>query len=278
MSDEREEPGYSTQKITTVKRLPQDSTELPVVETPFPPALPSVETPFPPALPKVVYKKVTTTPTPNTNKRDLANARILQDRCRQLCLSIFFRELAPARSLGFTSSIGGEGKSFLASTSARVLANDSFDPVILLECNWEHPWLHEHFKIPSTPGLAEWLRGECSAIEIRHQVDHNLTVIPAGNGRTDAVRLLQQIRQKGLLDTFAYSNELLVVDLPAIVTTAYGQLAASLVESLIMVVYAGVTPDSILAEACTQIKDLPVQGILLNQLESRIPGWIRQLL
>ncbi len=242
----------------------------------FPPV---VETPFPPA--KVVYTKKPSARKPQVtklNKRDAANARILQERCRRLCLSLFFRENAPVRSLGFTSSIHGEGKSFLALVTAQVLARDSADPVTLIECNWEHPSLHEHFDIPATPGLAEWLRGTCDEDDIRYQVDGNLTVIPAGNGSQDAVKLLKQVQKNGLLKTFKHPNELYILDLPPIATTGYGSLAASLLDSIVIVVRAQVIPDKMIAETCTQLKDLPVHGIILNQGESQIPDWLRQLL
>jgi Mrp family chromosome partitioning ATPase len=182
------------------------------------------------------------------------------------------------RSLGFTSSIKGEGKSFLAMVTAKVLANDSSNPVTLLECNWEHPSLHESFGYPLTPGLAEWLRGQCSETTIRHQVSRNLTFISAGDGKQDAVKLLQQIRQKGLLDLLAHSGDLLIVDLLPIMTTSYASLAASLVNALMVVVCAGVIPEGLLAEALKRMIDLPVEGIILNQVESRIPRWIRQIL
>jgi protein-tyrosine kinase len=211
-------------------------------------------------------------------KRDRADSHALHEHCRQICLSAFFREHAPVRSLGFTSSVAGEGKSFLSIMTAQVLADDSTSPVILLECNWEHPNLHEYFGFASTPGLAEWLRGECSKEIIHHKIGRNLTIIPAGNGRQDAVKLLQQIQQKGLLDLFACSDELLIVDLPTIATTAYGAFAASLVESLVIVVCAGVTPEALIAETSTRLEDLPVQGVVLNQIESSIPRWIRQMI
>jgi Mrp family chromosome partitioning ATPase len=211
-------------------------------------------------------------------KRDREQAQLFQEQCRQICLSVFFRQSAPVRSLGFTSSIGGEGKSFLSLVAAKVLANDSFHPVSLVDCNWHHPSLHEAFSYPLRPGLAEWLRGECQEVSIRHHLSRNLTLISAGNGKQDAVKLLQLIRTKGLLNMLAPSRGLLIVDLPPIMTTAYGSLAASLVESLMMVVRTGVTPEALLVEAYKQIMDLPVQGVILNQLESRIPSWIRQIL
>jgi len=241
-----------------------------------------MKTPMSSTLPKVVppaeTPKVTRVEPVSKRLVDVAKAKALQERCRQLCLSLFLRDRTPVQSLGFTSSITGEGKSFLAVIMANVLAGDASEPVVLLECNWEHPCFHEYFGIAPEPGLAEWLRGECSESAIRHEVGSNLTVIPAGNGKQDAVRLLQQIRQRGLPDVFARSKELLIVDLPPVATCAYGSLAASLVESLIIVIRSGVTTEPMLAEANAQLKDLPVYGAILNQVESRIPRWIRQLL
>ena len=211
-------------------------------------------------------------------KRDVTNVHVLTEQCRQICLSAFFSEQAPVRSLGFTSSLGGEGKSFLSIITAQALAEDSDRPVILVECNWDHPSLHKYFGIASTFGLAEWLRGECSEVVMRYEIDHNLTVIPAGKGKQDAVKLLRQIQQKGLLDLLAHSNELLILDLPPVVTTAYGAFAASLVESLVIVACAGQTHEALLAETLSRLEGLPVLGVVLNQIESRIPHWIQEMI
>jgi protein-tyrosine kinase len=226
-----------------------------------------------PQPPDILYR-----PLSQQAHRHARDAQMVQEQCRRLCLSVFFRERVPARSLGFTSSLGGEGKTLLAMVTASVLVRDSHRPVTLLECNWEHPCLHEHFGFAPTPGLAEWLRGESDKASILHRIHPNLTVIPAGDGRQDATSLLRQIRQQGLSDLLALSSEFLVVDLPAIIPVSYGPLAASIVESLAVVVHAGVTSDVLVAETCMQIKNLPVQGLVLNQMESRIPRWLRNML
>src|SRR5207245_10807331 len=117
-----------------------------------------------------------------------------------------FQEHSTTRSLGFTSAMNGEGKSFLSMVTANVLANDSSSPVVLMECNWEHPGIHEYYNLPVAPGLAEWLRHECRLEDVRYQVHENLTVIPAGRGKNDAVRLLQQMQQQGLIATLTPEN------------------------------------------------------------------------
>jgi Mrp family chromosome partitioning ATPase len=244
-----------------------------------PPMAPASKPPVPPAEVRRRSRQVSRPTKPSaSNTKDMMSAPLLRERSRQLSLALFFREQTPVRSLGFTSTLGGEGKTFLARLMASVLSDDSSEPVALVECNWEHPSLHEYYGIPATPGLAEWLRGECSVSAIRHQVGYNLTVIPAGDADQDAVRLLRHLRHEGLLRTLAAPRELLVVDLPPIITTGYGRLAASLVEALLLVVRAGVTPDHLIADACAQLKGLPVEGIVLNQVSSRIPRWIRRML
>lgn len=208
----------------------------------------------------------------------ISTVHVVRERCRQFCFSLFFRERDPVRSLGYTSSIRGEGKTFLSLLSASVLAQVSGNHVTLVECDWEHPNYHEQFGFAPVPGMAEWLRGECVYAEIRHTILPNLTVIPAGNAGKDAVKLLAILRQQGLHKAVALPDDLLIVDLPSIVSSAYGMLAASLVEALVVVVRAGVTSEALLAETCNQLKDLPVQGLILNKLESHVPRWIRQIL
>ena len=243
----------------------------------------------------VELKRITETPVPlpsyygnvtskkmvagKINARDAAIAHTLLEQCRQLCLSLFAREHDPVRSLGFASSMGGEGKSLLALVTAQVLAQDSNEPVTLIECNWEHPTLHDYFGIPATPGLAEWLRGTCQETDIRYRVNDNLMVIPAGEGRQDAVKLLKRARQQGLAKLFGHPNELFIVDLPPVITSSYGSLAASLAEAVVVVVRSEAISMDVLTKTCAQVKEYSsLYGIILNQKHSHIPRWIQQIL
>jgi hypothetical protein len=64
----------------------------------------------------------------------------LRQRCRQLTISLFLQQQKePIRSLGITSAIPGEGKTFLSRLITEVLCKDFGIPVTLLECNWENP-------------------------------------------------------------------------------------------------------------------------------------------
>jgi Mrp family chromosome partitioning ATPase len=204
-------------------------------------------------------------------------AQVLRTRCRQIGVSVFFRTHAPARSLGFTSAIQGEGKTFIARMTAEVMAEDNGIPVTLLECNWENPTLTSVYNLPPGPGLTEWLQGTCSLDAIRQPVTSNLTVIPAGGTGYNVTPLLRTLQQRGIESVLTKTDEVLLVDLPATVTTAYGPLAAHLVDTLILVVHMGVTPEAFVAEASNYLKDMHVEGVVLNQVVSNIPRWLRRL-
>ena len=202
----------------------------------------------------------------------------LRTRCKQLGFSLFIQDHGSIRSLGFTSAIPGEGKTFLARIIAEVMAEDSDVPITLLDCNWENPTLNSAYNLVPTPGLSDWLLGRCPLEAIRRKVTSNLTVIPAGDSSYNAAQLLRVFHQRGADSVLTNPNELLVIDLPATVTTAYGPFAAQLADSLILVVRMGVTPESFVKEACTSLKDLHMHGIIFNQVTSRIPRWLRRIL
>ena len=284
-----------SQTDTEQEDMPVALFDLSLLDTPRPPLiLPELEE-SPPVLPEMTIpipkdEEMVVVPQPfkslkKTSRQDRARAEreatqahMVQEKCRQLCAALFFRTQTPVSSLGFTSATRGEGKSFLSMVTAAVLALESDAPVTLVECTWEHPGFADHFEIAPTPGLAEWVRGECTVEEIRHKVTDNLTVIPAGNARLQRLKLLQMLRKRGLAQLLTQSNELLVVDLPAMLPAGEGALAATLLESLVVVVQATKTPERHIMETCQQLSGLPVHGLLLNQVQSTIPGWLRQML
>jgi len=212
------------------------------------------------------------------SERDSGRVAQLQAEFLHVCLPLFFAEQAPIHSLGLTSAIAGEGKTLVAWLVSHALAARSKRPVVLVECDWERAALSRDLGLPASPGLAEWLSGITNRTEIRYQCLPNLTVVPAGLGGADAMTALALLQRSELYDRLADPNELMILDLPSVLGSYYGVLAARLAESLLMVVRAGSTPSPFVTRACAELKHLRVEGLILNQVETRIPGWLRSLL
>lgn len=203
---------------------------------------------------------------------------LLQRQCLKLGVSIFSGSRTHVRSLGFTSAIAGEGKTFLASATASAMAKKANRPVVLVDCNWENPSLHSLYDLPDSPGLAEWARGECDLEQVRHEVAPNLTVIPAGTALGDAISVTTKIASHGIASVLTGANEVLVADMPPVLTSAYASQLAQELDAVTVVVRAGATWDSFVAEAYQELENAQIEGVILNATHSHIPRWIQRLL
>jgi Mrp family chromosome partitioning ATPase len=202
----------------------------------------------------------------------------LQAEFLHLSLPLFFAQQDPIQALGVTSAVAGEGKTLAGLLVSHALASNSQRPVILVECDWQRPALSQRLNLAASPGLSEWLRGAADRSEVRRQVAHNLTIVPAGLGGADAMTALAEMNRRDFHERLASPNELLILDLPSVLGSYYGPLAARLADALLLVVRAGSTPSDFVTQACEALKQLRVEGIILNQVQARTPRWLRSLL
>jgi Mrp family chromosome partitioning ATPase len=221
---------------------------------------------------------VTPKKTRTLSKHESGSIARLQEQFLHASLPLFFDEHDPLHALGITSAVAGEGKTMAALLVSHALATSSRRPVMLVECDWDHSTLSRDLNLPTSPGLAEWLRGTSDRLEIRHQVMPNLTVVPAGLGGADAMTSLAELHRPELRERLADPDEIIILDLPSVLGSYYGKLAARLAEALLLVVRAGSTPASFVARACDELKDMRVEGVVLNQVQTRIPRWLQGIL
>jgi Mrp family chromosome partitioning ATPase len=194
------------------------------------------------------------------------------------CLPLFFAEQQPIHSLGITSAVAGEGKTSVAWLVGQALASSSRHPVVLVECDWERPSFSADFDLPASQGLSEYLLGESDRAQIRYPILPNLSVIPAGAGGADVIMALAELERGELYTQLAVGGELMILDLPSVLGSCYGSIAARLAESLMLVVRAGATPAPQVSGACDELSHLRVEGLILNQVRTRVPRWLQHLL
>ena len=89
---------------------------------------------------------------------------------------------------------------------------------------------------------------------------------------------LAELRRQELHERLADPDELMILDLPSVLGSYYGMLAARLAEALLLVVRAGSTPSSFVTRAIEELKQMRVEGIILNQVQTRVPRWLQSLL
>lgn len=176
--------------------------------------------------------------------------------------------------IGITSAIEGEGRTTIATGVAAAMAADLDAPVVLVEADLAHPGVHHILGVAPEPGICEFLRGECELATALRQVSDRFFVLPAGNAKGEASRLIRQLTAADLRTRLDSSGALIVLDLPPILSYSYGVLAATMAEALAFVVRAGQTTNTQVRDALSRLDDSTVRGIVLNAAQPQLPRWL----
>lgn len=180
-------------------------------------------------------------------------------------------------TVGVTSAQTMEGRTTVALGIAAAMAADLDRPVILVEMDLAHPGLCRLLRLPEEPGVSEYLRHEAGLGEVVRQLTRNLFVLPAGNARGDAARLVRQLVAADLRSRLSNNNAMLVFDLPPVLASSYGTLASSVAESLIFVIRAGFSKGEDVRAALQRLDESAVHAVALNGAEPPLPAWLRSL-
>ncbi len=192
---------------------------------------------------------------------------------RRLYVSLDLPDKADLPVIGITSAIRGEGRTTVAIGLARTLAQDLDVPVTLIEVDLSRPALAAHSGLPCGPGLAEVARGERALTEVIRPVADNLAVVTAGDAGPDPARLLHDIALHDLFHTAPALDGVVILDLPPIITHSYSPLVAALADAVVLVVWSGGTPITVVREAILRLGDRPPQGVVFNAPRSSLPRW-----
>jgi protein-tyrosine kinase len=121
---------------------------------------------------------------------------------------------------------------------------------------------------PLTPGLTDYLRGECDEFEvIQKGFDNNLCFIPGGNPVSNPSELLMGERMKRLLDMAAPIFDWIVLDSPPALPVHDASMLADLCDGVLFVVRAGQTDYQMAEKASSEFVNKNLLGVVLNCVE-----------
>ncbi len=172
-----------------------------------------------------------------------------------------------------TSSIPGEGKSFIAANLAISLALTD-KKVVLLELDMRKPKLSEIFGIKSSsPGISNYFIGEKEADEIikRTEVNPNLFIISAGPIPPNPSELILNGRIQELLAYLENAFDYIVIDTAPVTPVTDAYLLSQFCDATLFVVRHGFTPRIYLQmlEENNKIKSLKNLALIFNGVKAR---------
>src|SRR3954462_4206073 len=180
----------------------------------------------------------------------------------------------PLRALIITSPNKGDGKSLTAANLALTMAQEYNQRVLLLDADLRRPSLHRLFGISDTPGLTDVLMGGASIDEALVTVpEHRLTILPAGIVPTQPAELLGSASMRRILDGLRTRFDRIIIDMPPASPLADVSVASGMVDGVLMIVRAGVTPKPAIERALSGLDTAKVLGLVLNDAGESTVGY-----
>lgn len=169
-----------------------------------------------------------------------------------------------------TSSLPGEGKTFVTTNLAISMAMELNKTVLLVDADVSRPALLPRLGLtPPSRGLLDTLVDPSlplSEVLLRTNID-KLSLLPAGSPRGQATELLASEAMTQLLDDLArrYADRIILFDAPPLLPSPESRVLATHMGQVILVVEASTTPQKTVAQALATIESCPVVMPLLNK-------------
>ena len=171
------------------------------------------------------------------------------------------------RSVMITSPLPGEGKTLTASNLALTLSESYKRQVLLVDADLRRPCVHQVFDVPNATGLNDGLKPDSTRKVPLLKFSEHLTLLTAGRPDADPMSVLSGARMKRVLDEARDRFDWVLIDTPPITLLTDAHLMSALVDAVVLVVRAGVTPLPAIQKAVEAIGQDRILGIVLNHAE-----------
>jgi exopolysaccharide/PEP-CTERM locus tyrosine autokinase len=176
------------------------------------------------------------------------------------------------RSILVTSTVPGEGKSFVASNLAVAIAQDIDRYVLLVDCDLRQPKIHTQFGFGETPGLSDYLTNGSDLKDLLLNTQINkLSILPAGVRPPNPAELLSSEKMAALLEeiTQRYRDRMIIIDSPPPKLTAESSFLARKVDGIILVINYGKTRREDVKDLVVKLGKHKILGSVINRFNRR---------
>jgi protein-tyrosine kinase len=170
-----------------------------------------------------------------------------------------------------------EGKSFISTNLALSLARHKNSKVLLIDGDMRRYTLHQLLGCESHPGLADYLAGKASIVEVMQRAEQsveadgtgkpllpNLTFIAGGNGGDKAADLSGSPRFGELIKLASPHFDWIIVDSSPVLPVSDAVNLSRSCDGVLLVARGGVTKFPIAQRAQSELKASNILGFVLN--------------
>jgi len=164
-----------------------------------------------------------------------------------------------------TSPGRSEGRSLTVANLGLAMAQEYQRRICVVDADLRNPQQHRLFGIPEGPGLADVLAGRASLDEACATLEeHHITVLPAGTTPAHPAELLGTTTMRRTIEALRSRFDCVIVDGPGAIPLADVGILTPLVDSVLMVVRAGLTSKPAIHDAIATMDGGKLLGMVLN--------------
>jgi capsular exopolysaccharide synthesis family protein len=172
----------------------------------------------------------------------------------------------PVNVVLVTSPGAGDGKSLTVANLGLAMAQEYQQRVCVVDADFRSPQQHRLFGLPDAPGLSDVLTGRVSLEEALMLLEeHHLSVLPAGTRSAHPAELFGTTVMRRTLEALRSRFDRIVIDSPAANPLADVGILTPLVDSVVLIVRAGVTSKPAIHDAIAALDAGKLLGIVLNE-------------
>src|SRR5215813_11156004 len=174
----------------------------------------------------------------------------------------------PLKKILVTSSTPAEGKTFVTANLAQSFIRQTDRRVLLIDSDLRASRLHLHFGAQESPGLSDYLKGECDESKVvQVGMGGNLCLIPGGGDVTNPSELLHSERMRQLLDRMSLLFDWIILDSPPALAVHDASILADMCDGVLFVLRAGSTDFHLAEKASAEFREKNLLGVVLNRVE-----------
>lgn len=189
-------------------------------------------------------------------------------------------KLAKGHRIMIASALPGDGKTFTSINLALSFAKEQDLSVVLVDADVAKAHLSRTFGVQAEPGLMDLLRDESRDVESLLLPTNvpGLSLLPAGKGSDTAPELLASARMEAVAEQISRdSGRIVLFDSAPLLMSSEPLVLANVVGQIVLVVRAGVTPQSAVFDAIELLGEGRHIGLVLNQADEQSrPGYYYQ--
>jgi capsular exopolysaccharide synthesis family protein len=146
---------------------------------------------------------------------------------------------------------------------------------VLVDCDLRNPTLSRWFGYQKAKGLSDYLlsRAELPELLIKTQID-KLTLLCGGTTQDNPVELIGSHKMDAMVEELRarYEDRYIILDSSPILATTEPNVLNKIVDGILFVVRAGITPRESVQQAIKLLEKDKIMGVVLNDLEFKSAG------